>query len=75
MKHPYKVGYRVKALWLDKIGTCLVVAAVTATSVDPDRRAAPYGITLTHQDKMINVWGSTCGFAPTAPTFTNTSHQ
>ena len=54
--HPYAVGDRVKALWLDKVGTCLVMAEVTATRTDPDRTAAPYGIALTHQDKTINVW-------------------
>ena len=56
LKHPYEMGDRVKALWLDKIGTCLVTAEVTATSIDPDRSRAPYGIALTHQDKTINAW-------------------
>lgn len=54
--HPYTVGDRVKALWLDKHGTCLVMAEVTATSIAPDRAAAPYGVALTHDGKTINVW-------------------
>ena len=56
LTHPYTVGDRVKALWLDKVGTCLVMAEVTGTSIDPDRRGAPYGIALTHGGTTINVW-------------------
>ena len=54
--YPYTVGDRVKALWIDKVGTCLVMADVTGVSIDPARRGAPYGITLTHDGTTISVW-------------------
>ena len=55
LMHPYTVGDRVKALWLDKVGTCLVMAEVTGVRIDPARRGAPYGIPLTHGGKTISV--------------------